>query len=259
MSFKHISVFFLREIHVFKKRFLKTMIDGLVVTSMHLLSLKYFLPAMGMNPEWQTPLYLGNILSLCFVSSYIRGIDITRDIDGSNFLQYQCALPGKGLYALYAYVFGFTLHMVALVAPILGFGLLFLNGVCSYPGSLLGLFFMVLLVSIFFAFLLLTLSIFCRPDAYLDNVWPRILGPLFVFGGVFYTWKRIALLTPFLAKFFLLSPVLYCSEGLRGALLTDADYISLPVCITVLVLSIMILWYLMKRALKHRIDYVEGV
>ena len=61
------------------------------------------------------------------------------------------------------------------------------------------------------------LSIRFTPNVYLDNMWPRVLGPMFTLGCLLFTWNRIHSFSPKVSYLFLLSPVTYCVEELRHA------------------------------------------
>ena len=57
-------------------------------------------------------------------------------------------------------------------------------------------------------------------------------------------------------SFFFLSPVTYCVEGMRSALLGGVDFLPVSVCTSALVLICSVLMWLTYTAVRDRLDIV---
>jgi len=205
-------------------------LNGLFVSILYGFAVRYFLPAMGMNPSLQYPLFIGGIVSLAMRSAYLHNMNVTKDIDASGFMYYQLASAGSVGEVVLSRLCGQMLSLSITLGSymLLGYVMMRDSCVCLFSGSLALVF---VAITSFLATFCMFWSYRLRLDRYLDLFWPRVLGPMIVFGGVHFTWHKMHLLSPRVAKIFLCSPLLYCTEGLRASLLGNAQ--SIPLLITV--------------------------
>jgi len=248
----------LREWYILCAHMYDTLGDGITVSVLHFVALKFFLPAMGMESTWQVPLFLGNLIALCFTVGYLRGFFLTSDIATNQFTQYQLTLPGGGWRVIGAYMWGIALHMLFLIVPVGIIGVSLLAQSIVFHGSIPVTLVMLILIVLFFSTFFLMLGFLLTPEGYMDHAWPRFLGPMFVLGALFFTWYRIATVSPRLALLFLVSPVTYCAEGLRGAVLGSAQYLSTPLCMGMLSIFICVQTVVIMWAVRRRLDLPMG-
>jgi ABC-type polysaccharide/polyol phosphate export permease len=85
--------------------------------------------------------------------------------------------------------------------------------------------------------------------------WVRVNYVVMVLGGAFLPTKAIQTYSPLLGKLILLNPLLYVTEGIRGALLGGDEFLSFGICVSMLLLSsvmaIAAAWYVFKRRVDH--------
>ena len=123
--------------------------DGLVVVSLQIIMLKYFLPAMGMSFQWQFPLFIGNMLMLCFTIGYQYGLGITNDIATHKVIHYHASLPLSPQWAVLSYLCGAIMSFFVLLVPVGCIGGFFLNASAQLNGSFFAIALMLTLNIIF--------------------------------------------------------------------------------------------------------------
>lgn len=230
--------------------------DGLIAVSLQLITLKFFLPAMGMASKWQMPLFVGNMLMLCFTVGYQYGLSVASDIATAKVLYYHTSLPIGPNWVIASYILGSMMSFIALLLPVGVIGFTFLSQEHALQGSLLSALPMFLLVVLFFTLLFTFLGVRFRIEAYMDFMWPRILGPMWTFGCLLFTWHRIHSFSPKISYLFFLSPITYSVEGMRQALLGGSQFLSLELCVGMLSLfCVSLLWWL-RSVITCRLDIV---
>lgn len=246
-----------RQWFVVARRLPDMFIDGGVAVLLQVIMLRFFLPTMGMSSEWQFPLFIGNMLMLCFTVGYQYGLALTHDIEHTRVVQYHSCLPLSSMAVLVSYLAGAIVSFFVLLVPVGLIGSWFLRHHAVLKGDIGTAVLMITVVILFFTISFTTLGVRYTPEYFLDHVWPRLLGPMFIFGCLLFTWQRIHSFSPKVSYLFLLSPVTYCVEGVRRAVLGDPQFLSVPVCISVIVVLSIGLLYLLYGGLTQRLDLVK--
>ena len=109
---------------------------------------------------------------------------------------------------------------------------------------------------VYCSLLFLTLTFFPSFVWMIDNLWPRVLFPLFTLSPIFYPLKNVQMVSPLLASLFLLNPFTYIVEGFRGAFLGVEYSIHPLVCIGVLIFFSLIHVGLLSKVLYTKMDLV---
>ncbi len=78
-----------------------------------------------------------------------------------------------------------------------------------------------------------------------------IIAPMIFFGCAYYPWKGLAV-APVLQYAVLVNPLVYVSEGLRGALTPSLPHMSLPAVAGALLVICAVCWWAGLRAFVHR-------
>lgn len=89
-----------------------------------------------------------------------------------------------------------------------------------------------------------------------ETVWMRFVFPLWYFGGFNFAWKSLYNKAAGLAYVDLLNPVVYITEGLRGAFLRSSEYINPYVCLFVICCFAIFFGFLGVYRLKRHLDFV---
>ena len=78
-----------------------------------------------------------------------------------------------------------------------------------------------------------------------------ILAPMIFFGCAYYPWQGLNTV-PVMKYAVLINPLVYVSEGMRGALTPDSPHMSLKIVIVALVVITAIFWTLGMRSFMKR-------
>lgn len=231
------------------------LIDGCIIVFLQTLAIGQFLPLLGMPVSMIAPLYIGTITQVVFSTSFAVAFRHVYDIEKVRFFRYQMSLPIPKTLLFAEYIFSFMLEIFSILIPVFCLGTLLLGSYFPLDQMRMlpsiGMFvLMVFFYSLVFIYLAYSLNYFW----FLDNVWVRRLGPMFLLGCTFFTWKQAYNFSPFFGKLFLLSPVTYTHEGMRAALLGQENYLPLWICVTVIITLSAVLIFLLQRAINRRLD-----
>lgn len=233
---QNISIFWVliaRDIKVLKQRLRDLVIDGLILVCVTVLVFGHFLPLLGMPKSLIAPIFLGNSLSFFLTSlGYNFANRMVYDLKFDRFIEYFLTLPLPKRWLFGYFITSFIMETTIITLPLVTLGIVLLG---NNFGPIHGNFFIFLavyfLVLLFWALFFLGSSFICSYQWFKNNMWARRITPLFIFSPAFFTYKKISLIMPTLAKLILLNPLTYLVEGLRAALLGGADYLPLSVCI----------------------------
>jgi len=233
------------------------LIDGFIIVFLQTLAIGQFLPLLGM-PEWMiAPLYIGTVTQVIFSTSFALAFRRVYDLKKIGFINYQISLPLPISWLFAEYIFAFMLEVCSIVIPVFCLGSLLLGS--SFPlvhmniaASLLMAFLMIFFYSLMFIYFSYAYDYIW----FLDNVWVRRLGPLFLLGCTFFTWKQAYDFAPPFGILFLCNPVTYVHEGMRAAFLGQANYLPFGICLGMVILWSILFIVLLHRAIKKQLDPV---
>lgn len=244
-----------RDIRLIASHIKGRLIDGCIIVFLQTLAIGQFLPLLGMPVSMVAPLYIGTITQVIFSTSFAVAFRHVYDIEKVRFFRYQMSLPLPKTLLFTEYIFTFMLEIFSILIPVFCLGTLLLG--TSFPLDqmrILPSIGMFILMVFFYALIFIYLAYSSNYFWFLDNVWVRRLGPMFLLGCTFFTWKQAYAFSPFFAKLFLLSPVTYAHEGMRAAMLGQSNYLPLWICVTVILSCCALLIFLLQRAIKRRLD-----
>ena len=197
----------------------------------------YLFPIFGMAASLIGAVYLGSILNLFVQLGYTLVLKIAFDLESNRFIDYHATLPLPKRWLFGSYIVSHMIEIALVAIPLILGGMLFIPGcVACEQISIIGFicicFAMFLFITTFFLMLGFSFSL----AWILDNIWPRILVPLWLFSAGLVPFSKLYAWWPSLGYLFLISPMTYCAEGLRSALLGSSQYIAwyyciLPLCI----------------------------
>lgn len=223
-----------REVIALSSSWKNDLLDSFIMSGVAVATFGFFMPAMGMPLHLRLPLVIGSLIVSIMFFGYTTGVVLSVDLSNSNLWGYHLALPTSIWVIVGVQVLAFMIRILLFVIP---------AGVASIfalyePGAMHiawgGLLMMVVLSSAFFSLLFFWAVMHFRSDSYFNDLWPRLLAPMYSFGCLFFTWKGFATHRPYLAKILLCNPITYCIEGLRTALCGGNEYLPLTLCVPVL-------------------------
>lgn len=244
-----------RNMRVFSAELVNTIIDGFVLVVSDVILFGYFLPLMGMSRELIAPLYIGTLIFILFFLGENLAIRHVFDLKYDRFIDYHITLPISKSWLFAHYIISFMIEALILSIPLLiaGFVLLPTTNLSIDLPRIMAALALYLLVLLFFGIFFLYMSLSSSYEWFMDNLWPRVLSPLYSFGCTVFTWHQVYSISKPLALVCLLNPMTYISEGLRS-LLIGGEFIPAWICTLVVILSIFGCAFLLKNSVKTQLD-----
>jgi ABC-type polysaccharide/polyol phosphate export permease len=212
---------------------------------------------MGMPDNLITPLFLSTAIQILFSLGYSLALSGVLDRNSNRIIDYHLALPLPKKWLFAEYAVSYIVESLLISAPLLGLGLFALHPLFSWSAISWPLFIgAYLLALIFFACFFLWISFAYSFTWFMDNIWARRLAPLYLFGCLFFPWKKAWSFSPFWATAMLANPFTYCIEGLRSALIGTEQFISSWICIAMLTVFNVIFIRLLSYSITKELDPV---
>jgi ABC-2 type transport system permease protein len=240
----------------YKREFWSKLFDTsfLLVTSVIVWG--YFMPELrnGYGPF----ILISSIASFGFFDTVGKVNELITDIDGDRKISYTLTLPLPS-WLVFVYIGVYWAINSALIAILLfPLGKLMLyNQFDLLKVSYVKLIPMYITINLFYGFFSLWLTSMLKKMTDLGVLWVRVINPIIMFGAFFYSWHSIYQLSPSIAIFDLINPLVYVMEGMRAAALGQEGFISYWICLPALwVYIIACAWHGTSR-LQKRLDCVR--
>lgn len=210
----------------------------------------------AVNPQLCTMMFTGYILLIVMIFTYQRNIEILFDLENKRFIDYQITImhPFLVLFerilftALFTFVVSLPFYPVAkLILPEYidvrhtswpkVIVLLFLGSLCASAYHLLA-------------------ACVVKKSSNIDSIWSRANIILIDFGGLWIPWLTIYTWSPLVGSLVYLNPLIYLSEGMKGAILGSNEFIGFKICVSMLCFFIVLFTGLCWIAFKRRIDCI---
>lgn len=249
---------FERQVYLFRRIIGDIIKSGLVLVGLQVILFRYFLPALGMHENLIAEVFVGDIFGLGFLFAFKQGVVMHNDIYKHHLLAYYASLPARSSALIGAYLIAMGLPVLTLLLTSGIFGGLFLAPYFTPQISWIGGLFFLGLGTLFLSMLVLTILFLTSEGFFLRGIWPRILSPLFITGGIFFSWHRINAANPDIARFFLLNPALYMTEGAKYFFCANKqNFISPLIAIAVLLSISAIFYFMIDRFYEQKFDFVR--
>jgi hypothetical protein len=192
-------------------------------------------------------------LGYCFSMKYTLGAIYT----GYGFMEYDLTLPLPTGYILAHYIISFLIEACLSTLPLIIFGLSIVSywGI-TFTGSLLLFCVIYIAALILLGITFLALSFWYPNQWFENNLWPRRISPLITFAAIFAPWTKIYVFSKPIGILMLLNPLTYVTEAMRSALLADTSFISLWICLPIMIALFIITTWWMQKSVRNRLDLI---
>lgn len=255
------SIFFSllhRDMKVLKKRLHNVIIDGFILVAITVLVFGNLLPLLGMPTVLIAPAFLGNSLSFFLASlGYNFALRMAYDLKFDRFISYFLTLPLPKHWLFSYYIISFMIEASIVSLPLITLGIIALgNNFGPIQGNIFVFFAVYLCSLLFWSLFFLGSSFIYSFQWFKSHLWARRIMPLFIFSPAYFTFKTIQPILPLFHKLYFLNPLTYIIEGLRVSLLAGNDYLSLPICLMGILVSLIGMFIRLRRGIYKQLDPV---
>ncbi len=246
----------MRSFVVYKPLFKDKIINTIIWSSLNVVVVGFIMPTVGLQ-NYGPFILIATAASNGFFSATNQiGGFITEITGETSNLQYELTLPIPQWAAFTKYALEYACEGFITTILVIPIGIVLLWNQFSFQHFHFFKFHgMLLLVCLFSAFFALWMSSITKDIFHgLENLWLRIIFPLWWLGGFQFSWQSLYSISPTLAYIDLLNPLIYMLEGCRACTLDPA--LSLPYwnCVFALIGFTLIFGYCGIYNLKQRMD-----
>jgi hypothetical protein len=246
-----------REVLIFLKLMKSKIIDILIITCTNVIVFTVLMPYFGLESSYGQLIAVGLISILSLFEVVPRTTNLISDITGNKKISYFLTLPLPTSLVLIAIPIGWAACGGLYTIFILPVAKIFLYHELDLSHfSLLKFVVSFITIQLMYGFFAFFLTSLIKDMKYISWVWARVINPLLMFGGYFYTWMAINSISHIAGILNLFNPVMLACETLRAAVLGQKGYIDFWFAILGLWLFIILFALFGVIRLKKRLDCV---
>ncbi len=246
-----------REWFDFKRQLLSKLMNTSILLLTNIIVFGLLFPKLGMEGTFGPFMLVGAIASFGLFEIVGRAAGLTVDIMEARRISYLLTLPLPSTWVFISIGLSWAMTTAILTFLLFVVGkLVFFSFIDLRAITYLSFFAMFIISNLFLGAFSLWIASLLRSLSVLDFIWFRVINPLFMFGGYFYSWHELYRLSPLLGWLNCLNPMLYIMEGTRSAVLGKEKYLPVWVCFSVLLLATGLCGSFAIRSLKKRLDCV---
>lgn len=246
-----------REIVVFRKVLPSKIIDLLIMVFTNIIVFTYLMPYFGLKSNYGPFIAIGLIPALALFEAIPRTTNLVMDITGNKKISYILTLPLPTTLSIAAIPIGWacgSFFYTILILPLAK--IILLNKLDLSNFSFIRFFISFTSIQIMLGFFSLFLGSLIKDMKYISWVYARVVNPLFMLGGYFYTWKSIDAISPIAGIINLFNPILLAAESIRASVLGQSGYLPFWLSIAGIWIFILIFSTFGIMKIKKRLDCV---
>ncbi|MDP3788294.1 MAG: hypothetical protein Q8Q60_03180 [Candidatus Chromulinivorax sp.] len=242
-----------RDFYLFRKVYFQRLKMALNWVLLSIFVTKLFLPSMGLE-NYAPFILISSAISYGFFIAMQNAIGMVEDITGNQAILYELTLPIPQWLIFLKFALSTMLQSLIISLSIIPCGLLLLMDASAFPDfSSIKFITIFICSSIFYGFFALIFTSALKNMQQIDNVWLRIIFPLWYLGCFQFPWKLLHKISPTLAYLDFLNPLTFILEAGRSATIDSTGSLPFgPCCFMILIYAGISCWigiYLMKKRL----------
>ncbi len=246
-----------REIIVFIKIIRSKFIDLIIMLTTNVLVFTYLMPYFGLKTGYGAFLIAGLIPVIGLFEVMPRTNQMIVDISGNKKISYILTLPLPTILSLAAIPIGWAACGSIFTILILPIGKLMLLKKFDLSNfSYLKFFLSFFSINILLAFFAYWITSLIKGMQYFAWIWSRIVNPIFMLGGYFYTWKAVYAASHAAGLLNLINPLIYSTEAVRSAIFGSAKYLPFWLSLSAIWVFILVFAFFSIKRIKKRLDCV---
>lgn len=246
----------MRSLVIYRPHIKNKIINALIWTILNVVVVGFIMPTVGLI-NFGSFILITTAASNGFFAATNQISGLVSEINGdTSNLRYELTLPIQQwtIFIKYALEYMYEGFFTSLLITPIGMILLW-KEFPFHHFYLIKFHFILLIICLFSGFFAVWMSSITKDIFHgLENLWIRIIFPLWFLGGFQFTWKNLYSISPTLAYINLLNPLTYAMEGARAAALDPV--LSLPYwyCIAALLGFTIFFAILAIHKLQQRLD-----
>jgi ABC-2 type transport system permease protein len=243
-----------RDMAVFWPNWKGRFINSLIWSGLMLLVFEYIMPQMGLKGVGPF-MAAGAVASLGFFDVAENAIKFIADLEGNRSISYYLTLPASQSMVFVRLAISNAIQAMSLSIFLLPLYKLILWNSFSFAHFSIGKFILIFVVNnLFFGFFSLYLASVVESMEKVNNMWVRIIYPLWWLGCFQFSWATLNAAVPYISKLSLLNPMTYVMEGMRAAILGQEQFLNFWSCLLAVVIFTILIGLIGIRKLKQRLD-----
>jgi ABC-2 type transport system permease protein len=247
-----------KDLIAFRRSYLSKAVDTFLLLVTNLIVFGYFMPHLGLSSDYGVFLLIGAVTTFGFFDIVGKISTLVEDMQGDKTISYLLTLPIPS-YFIFIYIgLNWAMNSALMSLIIFPMGKFLLWSQVDFSSfSYFKLAIIYILINLFFGYFSLWVASMFKSMSDLGHLWLRVINPIFMFGGYFFSWKAVFAFSPFVSTLLLFNPMIYATEGMRSATLNPADYLPFTAsALALLLFTLFFAWHGTRRMLQ-RLDCVK--
>jgi len=245
-----------RDWSVFVPTLKDRIINGLSWFGFMVVVFEYIMPEAGLA-NYGLFTAISSIVSWGFFSVMNSAGEMIADLEGERSITYYLTLPLPQWMVFARIALSNAIQSIAISLLFIPMTKLFLWNQFDLASVAWGKFFLIfLLINLFYGFFSLFLASCIKTFATIENVWMRIVWPIWFLGCYQFKWSFLFKVSPALAYCNFINPMVFIMEGIRAAGLGQEDSLPYWWCFTALIVFTLFFGTLGIHRLKRRLDCI---
>jgi len=245
-----------REMYLFFKTFFSKFIDISVILCTSIVVFAFFMSKEGLKESYGPFILVGSIASFGLFETIWRSTVLAQDVTDkkiTNFLM----LPISSSYVFVAIAVSWAISTAILSLCLFPIGKLILWDRFTLSNFSIFKFILIFITgNLFYGFFALWVASLVTNLRNTSWVWARLINPLFMFCGYFYTWRSAYELSHIIGYLHFLNPLIFILEGTKAAILGQKGFLPFWICFFVLLIFISFFTFDSIRRFKKRLDCI---
>ena len=226
-----------RDLLMFRFDDLKAIINSMIWLFCTVIVSNYVLSAMGIQTGFGVFILVGSVASVSLFRCIHSIPGLLGDIEGEGAISYYLTLPMKQSMVFVRYAVSFAIKAAVISISVLICSKLTMWQVFDFSHLSLFKYSIIFMVAhVFIGFFALLIAAYTPNMSYFENVWSRVIFPMWFLGGYQFNWLTLYKQLPVLAYLNLFNPLTYILEATRVAFLGQTGYLNFWVCVAMLLL-----------------------
>src|SRR3989338_4175356 len=205
-----------RDMRVFWPTFSDRFINAIIWIVLTIIIFQYIFPQLGMPQDYAVFMACGNAMSWGLFEVMGNVAILVSDLIGPKKIEYDLTLPLPQWLVFIRIAISNALQAMVIAIFVLPISKLILWNYFSLANMSWIKFSIIFVVgNIFYGLFSLWLASVTKDMEGLNNIWSRIIFPLWWLGGYQFSWHTMNKMSPWFASVALFDPLVYAFEGVR--------------------------------------------